>query len=523
MDRTPITATLPRPLRVPHCPGVQQSGGGPTAGNLLDVEHLDEEPIHYSNPYSDASWSAPEIAHGSGSEGYDTARSPSFKSLPSIPLESDYATAEKCRTEASTESYTVERCASDMSTEYVTAEMCRTETETDFYTVERCKSEAETEFVTAELCECEGSETSETHYEAASLCRTIPSEASTPRSPAIDVLLDTTPESVPLPPSELSPTMSSVSRDLGSERLEETEIIQLLIAGLGDVSISLPSTLESTSEAESSRIVSGITESSDFPMRDIPVSSSSMLSLSPLPTPLKQSIQLQEGRDASFDTSFMRPMPSTPLPPLPVPHSVSSPSSGPTPMTLTSTASSSLSRTPSSVSSMSSLSTGISLVLDDAVSLADAPAPSEISTVPSLLSSRLSSGSMHYYVHPTMGPLPVFPAPLISVSMSTPHSNQPSTHSDPEMEPTRMHTEHTEIITHEATDCFTTSMKWTISRGLETHEISEDARNIRDELVDLSEYMCTRLVATERAPPRRDQSVGGTSVISEHRVAPVGP
>jgi len=32
MDHTPIAATLPRPLRVLHCPGAQKSGGGPTAG-----------------------------------------------------------------------------------------------------------------------------------------------------------------------------------------------------------------------------------------------------------------------------------------------------------------------------------------------------------------------------------------------------------------------------------------------------------------------------------------------------------
>jgi hypothetical protein len=430
-----------------------------------------------TTPVPSTALSALEIPDSSGSEGYDSAHSPStasFKSLPTIPSESDFATAEQCKTETSTEFYTAERCVSDVSTEYITAEKCKTETETDFYTAEKCKTETETEFVTAELCECERSEESETHYETASLCKTIPSEASTPRSlvvdlpvwgaptppprapsvvaslesPESDIHADVYPESFPLPPSEFSPTVSSVGQELVWERLEETEVTQSIVQS-SDVSVTLPSTLESTSE-ESSRLptVSSITESSEFAMSDIPPSESSMSLPSPLastdstpsihpsqwapetdisydsshlqPTPITQSIQLREGPDASYDTSFMRPSvspltslgtltlmtetisssaPSTPLPLSlpPIPPSASSPSSGPTPMTLTSTESSSLSRTPSSVSSVSSLSTGISLVEDDTVSLADAPAPSEVSTMPSLLSSRPSSaGSIHY-------------------------------------------------------------------------------------------------------------------------------
>ncbi|KAF9224785.1 hypothetical protein BS17DRAFT_731403 [Gyrodon lividus] len=560
-----------------------------------------------------AALSALEIPDSSGSEGYDTAHSPStasFKSLPTIPSESDYVPVEWCKTDVSTEFYTAERCASDVSTEYVTAGKCKTVTETDFYTAEKCRTETETEFVTAELCECERSEESETHYETASLCKTIPSEASTPRSLVVDlpvrsaptpppktpsvvpslespeseVHLDITPESVPLPPSEFSPTASSVSRDLLWEHLEETEVT-LSIVHSSDVSVALPSTLESTSGEESSGIptVSSITESSEFPMSDIPVSESTTSSPSPLastestpsihlsqwaletdisydsshlqPTPFTQSIQLQEGREASFETSFIRPSvspltslgtltlitevtstsaPPTPLPPPPVPQSVSSPSSGPTPMTLTSTASSSLSRTPSTVSSVSSLSSEISLADNYGVSLADVPAPSEISTVPSLLSSQ---SSMHYYPHPTMIALPPSPAPTqspapsISVSMSTPQSNQPSIHSDLETEPTHTHTERTETITHEIDRLLHHIHELDHFRGQETREILEDVRIIRDELLDLSEYVRTRLVATERvvvterpgAPlvPRRDQSVGGISVISESRV--VGP
>ncbi|KAG1752141.1 hypothetical protein EDB19DRAFT_1094010 [Suillus lakei] len=116
---------------------------------------------------------AVEERDSSGSEGYTTAHaspSPStasFKSLPTIPSESDYQTLDTCKTCVSSEFVTAERCVSDVETEYVTAEKCKTETETDFWTAEVCKSDKE-----------------ETQYETASVCLTIPSEEglSTPRS-----------------------------------------------------------------------------------------------------------------------------------------------------------------------------------------------------------------------------------------------------------------------------------------------------------------------------------------------------
>ena len=429
--------------------------------------------------HSSASLSALEIPDSSGSEGYETANSPStasFKSLPSIPSESDYATVEPCKTEASTEFHTVERCASDISSEYVTAEKCKTEASTEFYTAEKCKSEAETDYVTAAICECPRTEPSETHYETASICETIPSEESTPRSlvvelpvesaptppkaptevvslqsPESDVrpeITDITPESRPLPPSEFSPTMSSVGQEIEVEHLEVTAPPSGIVSS-SELSISLPPTVESSSETSRVPTVS-TTESSEFVMGDLPVSEESLQSPGPLattesspspsihpsqwrsetdisydssqllPTPLTQLREFQEGRDTSFESSPLRPsvsptsmgsltamtetittsIASTPLlspsvppppPPAPVTQSVSSPSSGPTPLSITSTASSSLSRTPSSVSSVSGLSSRVSLSLrleeEQVVSMADTRALSEISTEPTLLSS----------------------------------------------------------------------------------------------------------------------------------------
>jgi hypothetical protein len=128
------------------------------------------------------------------------------------------------------------------------------------------------------------------------------------------------------------------------------------------------------------------------------------------PTPSVQSAALQEGIDGSFETSFMRPSVSplssiarltpitetisslTPSPrqifhPLEL---VSSPSSGPTPLTMSTSASSSLSRTASTVSGVSSIA--IEADEEDVVSVR---AVSDISTVPSLLSTR-SEESMRY-------------------------------------------------------------------------------------------------------------------------------
>ncbi|KAG9313810.1 hypothetical protein JVU11DRAFT_6171 [Chiua virens] len=540
-----------------------------------------------------------EIPDSSGSEGYETANSPStasFKSLPSIPSETDYATVEQCKTEVSTEFHTVNRCISDLSSEYATAEKCKTEASTDFYTAEKCKTETETDFITAALCECERTEQSETHYETASLCKTIPSEASTPRSLVVDLPVETVP-SPPKPPSEpvsvlppvASPSISSASREAESEHYVVTELRPTSIMDSGELSISLPSTVESSSvEEEESRMASlSSTESSEFVMSDIPVSVDSLQSPAPLattesspsihpsqwasetdisyessqlqPTPLTQSLHIQEGRDTSDDHHFSeistpprspRPPPPPPPPPAPVTH-VSSPSSGPTPVTLTSTESSSLSRTPSTVSSVSSLSSRISLVEEDAmsveediVSLADVAARSDVSTEPSLLSSLRGSSvsSVHYYPHPTMIPLPESPAPVYSpvyspapspsVSVSTPQTYQPSIHSELETEPTHTHTERTEVITHEIDRLLHHIQQLDTFRGQENHEMSENIRAIRDELYDLSEYVRTHLVTTERvvvapAPvppvvPRRDQSVTAITATSEHRDRSVG-
>ena len=155
------------------------------------------------------------------------------------------------------------------------------------------------------------------------------------------------------------------------------------------------------------------------------------------------------------------------------------------------------------------------------------------------------------------------PAPSPSVSSDTPQTNRPSIPSELETVPTPTRTERTEVITHEIDRLLHHIHELDHVRSQESHEISENVRIIRDELYDLSEYVRTHLVETERVvvteperpePPavshtdqsvatfsavserrdqsvaaisvvseRRDRSVAAMSVVSEPRVAPAGP
>ena len=144
--------------------------------------------------------------------------------------------------------------------------------------------------------------------------------------------------------------------------------------------------------------------------------------------------------------------------------------------------------------------------------------------------------------------------PSPSLSISTPQTNQPSIH-PLETESAHTQAERTEVVTHEIDRLLQHIHELDRFRGQETHEISENVRIIRDELYDLSDYVRTHLVATERVVvaeqtesslvPHRDQSVGAItdhrdqsvvaitdhrdqsvsarSVVSEPRPAPVGP
>ncbi|KAG6380162.1 hypothetical protein JVT61DRAFT_8251 [Boletus reticuloceps] len=436
-----------------------------------------------------------------------------------------------------------------------------------------------------------------------------PTEVPSLQSPESDIYSELPPESVPLPPSEISPSISSASRDLESEHIEETPAPPPSIVSSGELSMSLPTTVESSSEEESSRMPTvSSTESSEFVMSDLPVSEESLPSPAPLarmattesspsihpsqwapetdisyessqlqPTPLTQSLQIQDERDTSFETSVMRPSvspltsfgsltaitetittsaASTPPPPPSLPPSPPpplSPSPPPLPATVIQTVISPLAGRPLSLSRLRHLRPCLVHHRRSLVSLVfrvesvwrrtmvyhwlTFPPPSEVSTEPSLLSSLHSSSisSVHYSPQPTRVPPPEFslsdhsPAPSPSVSSDTPQTNQPSIHSVLETVQTQTHTERTEVITHEIDRLLHHIHELDHLRSQERHEISENIRIIRDELYDLSEYVRTHLVETEGVvvperpePPavsHRDQSVVAISERRDQSVA----
>ena len=118
-------------------------------------------------------------------------------------------------------------------------------------------------------------------------------------------------------------------------------------------------------------------------------------------------------------------------------------------------------------------------------------------------------------------------APFPSLSLSIPQVNKLSIHSKLEMELMHTHTEYTEVIIHEIDWLLHHIHELDYFKGQENHEISKNIWIIWDELYDLSEYVCTCLVATERvvvteqqeppAVPHRDHSISAVSVISNCR------
>ncbi|EGO01064.1 hypothetical protein SERLA73DRAFT_151625 [Serpula lacrymans var. lacrymans S7.3] len=513
-----------------------------------------------------------ELAQGetsrtsSGSEGYETAGTPStasFKSLPTIPSESDYSTAELCKTEASTEYVTAEKCASDVSTDYITADVCKTEVSSEYITAEVCKSEPSTQF------------------ETASLCRTIPSEAESPFSIHVDIPIEADvppiippvvsspvvslsdeqieyieetvveenlrefeeyvereesieedfeiiPENIPLPPSGSSPSLSA-SGSLESEQISVPAPSS--VVHTNSVSLSFPSSI--TPQSDNTRLqsmtpVSSLTESSPLMVSDgltpsahgvpelsistpsvresmwAPETDMSFNSSVLHPSPSVQSVQMPEGLDTSFDTSFMRPSisPLTSLERL-------------TP--ITETMSSSLSFSPSpvphpalppSISSPTSAPTPVivSTSMESSSLSRTASSVSDVSIVSITLSPDVEQTSLP---SPAMVPLPSSPAPSfsaasvsMSVSMSTPQSNNPSIHSDLDTIPTQPRSE---ILTHDINRLLQHIHELDQIRGQESQEISENVRAIRSELYELSNYLHQHEVSEVPPPvPHKD-------------------
>ncbi|EFI27493.1 hypothetical protein CC1G_15528 [Coprinopsis cinerea okayama7 len=359
-------------------------------------------------------------------------------------------------------------------------------------------------------------------------------------------------ETIAPPSPQIPPTASSISMSTLSATLPMTE---------SSVSMSTPSSLR----APSDRWAASTNRSYD----------SSILN----PSPSVLSLALHDGQDASYETSFLRPSGSpssvdrlstlpaspfaissvqrrSPLPPLtPVPAlppSLPSASEARTPSTLSSFSSvtpSSLSRSLSLSSSVtqSSLQSFITESQSLLASLQDEEAPVEeipevdLATEPSLLTtpaSRLTT------LTPDEAKTPTMPTPSGSVIMSitTPHGAG-STQRD------SLRTVESESSSSEGVSrdlgadmdrLIDEIRRYDDVRGMENQELADSIRALRNELNDLSEYL-HRTPSPREAPvqvvappfpvpvltqrPRSvqlvDEAVGGDSVVSSLR--PLGP
>ncbi|KAI0943617.1 hypothetical protein AcW1_002739 [Taiwanofungus camphoratus] len=507
-----------------------------------------------------------------GSE-YVTARTPStasFVSLPTIPsLPSDYETAEVC----STEYEAAPKCPTEPASDYETAEICPTEPSSEYITAELCSTEVSTDYDTAE-CRCKED------IRPPSPIPTIPS------SPATELeVLGVLPEDVPLPPSTYSPTVASTDLTGGPGSPKDRAVaspspVEPTLEGSSTESIPGPSPiLPSESLLEPSVSISTVstpTESSVSPTPSSQLTPSIPSTIEQPPTPSSpaipeslwaaesdesyessllraspsvQSLALPEGPDTSFETSFLRPsgsvyssqdvtlltpiteistassvtLPSSPSSSLtPTPSTVSLPPSVPSPTPISTEAPvPTLMRTPSSVSTVSSVSMSSSIF--DASSLLDVPTAVEPSTEPSLLSTARSPTPSRSLSPPSI-PLPPSPSATsvsMSVSLSTPRGDVPSIMSELETIPSEAPSH---ILTHDVNRLLHYIHDINQVRGEENQALAGKMDTVTDMLTDLL-HSLSRDRAAELPPPvpRKDRSVGGSTVSSLGRPTPAGP
>ncbi|KAH9829236.1 uncharacterized protein C8Q71DRAFT_443152 [Rhodofomes roseus] len=300
-------------------------------------------------------------------------------------------------------------------------------------------------------------------------------------------------------------------------------------------------------------------------------------------SPSVQSLALPEGADTSFETSFLRPsgspfteeedvslltpitelstesatsVPSSPSESItPTPSTISLPPSVPSPTPISTAVplpTVTLSRTPSTISTVSSVSMSSSVF--EPRSLFDFPlsiAEDEVSTEPSLLSVMPSPTIRP--ISPRVVPLPPSPAPSLvpptptmSVSITTPRGDIPSIRSTVETIPSEAPST---ILTHDVNRLLQYLNDIDTQRGAENREMAhniEDIRHLLEELRDNQRELSVTVPppmqpapptlrevirevpvpipapAPEVPPPvpRKDRSVGGSSIISTTPVRP---
>ncbi|THH16604.1 hypothetical protein EW146_g4054 [Bondarzewia mesenterica] len=201
-----------------------------------------------STPFPVSSTEAVTDSQPTPSTTYETAHSPSIKSIsdiPTIPSEyetagehdTDYETAPKCLSDdISTEFSTAEVCVSEKSSEYVTCPKCGSERSSMYSTAEVCPTEASTEYETA-VCRCQAvaeditKEVSEPEQEVVKEVSKEPSELS---------YLD-----LPLTTKEREEEESALGKSSEEESVMEKSIVEESVAGESMVAPSETPTIPS--------------------------------------------------------------------------------------------------------------------------------------------------------------------------------------------------------------------------------------------------------------------------------------
>ncbi|KAH9854566.1 hypothetical protein C2E23DRAFT_55009 [Lenzites betulinus] len=508
---------------------------------------------------------------------------------PSEHAGSEYKTAALCATPPpETEYVTADICSSDVSTEFHTVD-CRCKVRVpDADEISINPSEIPTipssapSPITRELELDDVEPEPEVDTDPADI--PLPPSTYSPSEPSESAPTERAPSPPPLSPSvssepSLELTPSSPVRSFPTPSTVEPSSVDLStesipgpspILALSDLELSISLTISTPTESSvtptpssqlTPTILSTIEQPTTASTPSIPESQwgaetdesyeSSMLQASPSMV----SMALPEGPDISFETSNLRPSGTlessedsmltpitevSPSSPMTVPSS-SSPELTPTQSTISllpSIASPTplptdlpravmLTRTPSSVSTVSSISMSSSRLAPSIFEL-------DVSTEPSLLSvpasdrtfrevrPRTQPPSRASSVSPLMIPLPPSPAPptpepSFQVSFTTPRGDIPSIASTIETVPSDAPSH---ILTHDVNRLLQYLNDVNDTRGAEAREMADNIQDIKNTLEDLEDLLRQR-TAPEAPPPvpRKDISVGGSSIISSERMS----
>ncbi|KAI0692708.1 hypothetical protein BC835DRAFT_31415 [Cytidiella melzeri] len=279
---------------------------------------------------------------------YYSAKSPtiSLSSIPTIPSESDFETAEICS--APSDYVTVDVCRTGSVTDFETAEICSTVPASDFVTCEVCASDVSTEYGTAR-CHC-ATKAEEVSLETIELTEEREDDAASVKTPSVVPTIpspsyasselgeEVRPEDIPLPPTNYSPSLASTeslsylelppvppkSPPTPTQSLTSSPSLPLPSPlseplepprqhTLSTISSPTESSITPTTSSEPSLTVPSTLEQPSASSPTIPESiwapetdrsyESSVLRASPS----TRSIAVPEGQDFSFETSIFRP------------------------------------------------------------------------------------------------------------------------------------------------------------------------------------------------------------------------